>query len=571
MAAAVITAATTCTTPAHALEPKDIAVLYRNDDPQSIEVADHYARARSIPRGNLIGITCNADQVIPEALYRTSIVPQVQKAIASQHLDAVKCLVTVYGLPLTIGPQDIGAALRSEVNNDQNELHATLQRLSDAVAAYDHIAPAPTPTTAPAKAPATLEFTSVIHRLTTAMNAAGHRIQPLTGAERSHAFLQMVEMQRNVAGIFGVISSFHLNPDTPDDDPARTQMDALAAQLKEITAQLASLQTTPTSPPIRAQQVNLQLRAHGLIGEAQELTAQLQQLAPTETESCFDNELALVLDDQNYPRYRFLQNPTNIEFFPTARRFMSIPAFASDHPIPLMVCRLDGLTPEAVDHMIDTTLAVEKTGLNGKIYLDARGLHGTDGYSLYDNDIRAAAAWLKSNSTLDVTLDDTPNFLEAKNCPDAALYCGWYSLHQYRDSCQWVQGAVGYHVASFEMVTLHNPKETGWVSNLLQRGFCGTLGATNEPYLIAFPKPSQFFPLLLCGEFTQGEVWEVTCPLTSWRIGYVGDPLYNPFKHHPRVTLQTLKADPILRNAFTILRSDTPLFPTRPITGRASE
>ena len=154
-------------------------------------------------------------------------------------------------------------------------------------------------------------------------------------------------------------------------------------------------------------------------------------------------------------------------------------------------------------------------------------------------------------------LDDTPDFFEAKNCPDAALYCGWYSLHAYRDSCQWLPGAVGYHVASFEMQTLHDVKETGWVTNLLKRGFCGTLGATAEPYLTAFPKPSKFFPLLLSGEFTQGEVWEVTMPYTSWRMGYVGDPLYNPFHAKPRVKVETLRQDTVLRNAFAILRSGT--------------
>jgi uncharacterized protein (TIGR03790 family) len=209
--------------------------------------------------------------------------------------------------------------------------------------------------------------------------------------------------------------------------------------------------------------------------------------------------------------------------------------------------------------MIDTTIATEKKGLEGKLYLDARGMHGTDAYAIYDADIRKAADWVKSNSTMEVVLDDGPGFFEAKNCPNAALYCGWYSLHQYLDSCQWVPGAVGYHVASFEMMTLHNPKESGWVTNLLQRGFCGTLGPTAEPYLTSFPKPSQFFPLLLCGEFTQGEVWEVTAPMTSWRQGYVGDPLYNPFKVKPRVTVQTIKADAVLRNALTILRgSDAP-------------
>jgi hypothetical protein len=122
---------------------------------------------------------------------------------------------------------------------------------------------------------------------------------------------------------------------------------------------------------------------------------------------------------------------------------------------------------------------------------------------------------------------------------------------------------VGYHVASFEMQTLHTPGETGWVVNLLNRGFCGTLGPTEEPFLAAFPRPQFFFPLLLSGEFTQGEVWQVTAPMLSWRVGYVGDPLYNPCKMRPRVKPEELKADPILRNAYAILRPAAALPPPR--------
>jgi hypothetical protein len=165
---------------------------------------------------------------------------------------------------------------------------------------------------------------------------------------------------------------------------------------------------------------------------------------------------------------------------------------------------------------------------------------------------------MKANSTMEVFLDDRGEMIEAKDSPDAALYCGWYALRSYTDVCQWVPGGVGYHVASGEMITLHGKDERGWVVNMLKRGYCGTLGATAEPYLTSFPKPSLFFPLLLSGEFTQGEVWEVTAPMLSWRTGFVGDPLYNPFKANPQVKLEALREHPVLRNAFTLLRSEKP-------------
>jgi uncharacterized protein (TIGR03790 family) len=222
-------------------------------------------------------------------------------------------------------------------------------------------------------------------------------------------------------------------------------------------------------------------------------------------------------------------------------------------PATLLVCRLDGSTVAKVEEMIDTGLKVEAQGLEGKMYLDARGLRGTDAYAVFDADLRRTAEWMKQHSTMETVLDDTPNLFVAKDAPEAAVYCGWYSVGNYQESCQWVKGAVGYHVASFEMMSLHNPAEKGWVVNLLNRGFCGTLGPTDEPYLQSFPKPSLFFPLLLSGEFTQGEVWEVTTPMVSWRQGYVGDPLYNPFKTKPRVKVEDVRSDPVLRHAYEIL------------------
>jgi uncharacterized protein (TIGR03790 family) len=205
------------------------------------------------------------------------------------------------------------------------------------------------------------------------------------------------------------------------------------------------------------------------------------------------------------------------------------------------------------EKMIEQTLKIEKEGLKGKMYLDARGIT-TGGYAVLDIHLRELDRWMKDHTTLETFLDDKPDMIEAKNSPDAALYCGWYSLRNYKDVCQWVPGGVGYHVASAEMITLHGKDETGWAVNMLKRGYCGTLGATAEPYLSSFPNPAHFFPLLLSGEFTQGEVYLVTTPMLSWRIGYVGDPLYNPFKADPQVKTEVLREDPILRNAFTILR-----------------
>jgi uncharacterized protein (TIGR03790 family) len=129
--------------------------------------------------------------------------------------------------------------------------------------------------------------------------------------------------------------------------------------------------------------------------------------------------------------------------------------------------------------------------------------------------------------------------LPANSVKDAAIYCGWYSLQKYVPACTFVPGAVGYHVASYEMTTLRTESHQ-WVRGLLNDGIAATLGAVTEPYLNAFPKPDEFFPLLFTGKLTLAEVYWRTTPVVSWRVAMIGDPLYNPFKAHPALLVEAL-------------------------------
>ena len=60
-----------------------------------------------------------------------------------------------------------------------------------------------------------------------------------------------------------------------------------------------------------------------------------------------------------------------------------------------------------------------------------------------------------------------------------------------------------------------------------------TLGPVSEPYLIAFPLPDDFFPLLMTGKQSLLEVYFRTVPHLSWQMILIGDPLYTPFRKNP--------------------------------------
>ncbi len=276
-------------------------------------------------------------------------------------------------------------------------------------------------------------------------------------------------------------------------------MNALQTQLDTLNSEFKVLSGKISESEARQQLLIIQRSAHGLLGEAQELQVFLNYLSPADTEACFDNELSLINEKREYPRAKWLANPDNVEFFPAIQHQPE-----SQRLKTILVSRLDGLTRDGVIRMIDTTLKVETAGLNGKLYLDARGRHGTDGYATFDADIRETADWMKDNSTMEVVLEDTETLMQAKDCPNAALYCGWYSLRTYQDSCQWLPGAVGYHVASYEMFSLHDPNEKGWVVNLLTHGFCGTLKRHGGALSQRFSKTFQVFSSVIIGALHPG-------------------------------------------------------------------
>ncbi|MCE9525720.1 MAG: TIGR03790 family protein [Planctomycetales bacterium] len=219
-------------------------------------------------------------------------------------------------------------------------------------------------------------------------------------------------------------------------------------------------------------------------------------------------------------------------------------------PKMLLTCRLDGPTPEIAKRLVDDAMEAEKEGLQGKVYVDARGI-GYDpkedpgfGYGGYDQSMRDMAALLKDDAKLEVVLDDKGELFAKEACPDCSLYCGWYSHANFIDSCRFKTGAVAWHLASSEAVSLRQEGSKLWCKNLLEKGACATLGPVAEPFTIGFPKPAEFFGSLATGKYTLVESYGRTVMLTSWMGTLIGDPLYNPFGKKPALAEEKIFASP---------------------------
>ncbi len=238
-----------------------------------------------------------------------------------------------------------------------------------------------------------------------------------------------------------------------------------------------------------------------------------------------DSEIALVLNKE-YKLSGWLPNPYYIGFKDKALAFKKKDI--------LMVSRLDGPSYNIVKRIIDDSIKAEQTGLQGTAYFDARWEEKKNkilsAYEIYDKSIHQAAKLVKKRGILPVVIDSTKELFKKDDCPDAALYCGWYSLASYVDSFSWAPGSVGYHIASSECVTLKKKESRVWCKMMLEKGIAATIGPVGEPYVQAFPVPEIFFGFLVDGYLSLAEVYIISVPCLSWKMVLIGDPLYRPFK-----------------------------------------
>ena len=301
----------------------------------------------------------------------------------------------------------------------------------------------------------------------------------------------------------------------------KAELDAITPELDAIRKTLAALEKDEKPDPTA-----LLLNR----GRREVLDKRRKALSHDESQACVDSELMLLWWEA-YPLDRWVMNPL---YFRASEKTRAAAA-----PV-VLTARLDGPTPEIAKRLVDDAVAVEAKGLAGKVVVDARGIKidpkNPDGYGYagYDESMREMAKLL-AGAGFDVTLDDKGDLLPPGAAKGVAFYCGWYSLANFVDSCEFVPGAVAWHLASSEAVTLRDPKSKLWCPNLLMKGVAATVGPVAEPYTVGFPKPAEFFGFLATGEFTLVECYARSMLFCSWMTVLVGDPLYTPFAKSPRL------------------------------------
>jgi uncharacterized protein (TIGR03790 family) len=427
--------------PVRALGPEDVYLLINQNVPESREIAEHYCAKRGVPRDHILSFDPPATEDVSRGVYEERLAVPLRKQLQDRR-DKVKVLLSIYGIPLRVGPVSPSAEEKAELDKVRKEI-----------------------------------------------------------------------------------------------EPLRKQHHDLQETIKELTEKAKK---APKGAESRELETRKKERTP-LEAKLNALDQRVRWLSHSESSAAVDSELALLWhSDFDLRRWQlnllYWQVPEDIR---------------KDKPPVVMTARLDGPSVALVKELINRAVEVEARGLQGKVYVDAKGNRYDPkqdpagfGYGGYDESLREMAKLLDKEAKLPVTLDDKPELFAVGSCTDCALYCGWYSLAKFVDCCRFVPGAVAYHIASSEAVSLRNPKATYWCKNLLEKGAVATLGPVAEPYTIGFPKPAEFFGFLAPGKYTLVECYWRTEVLASWMTVLVGDPLYNPYAKNPRLKPELVKPSP---------------------------
>lgn len=523
---------------AEPLKPDDLLLIYNGSDVASRELAGHYARARNVPpdRFCAVHVPAEFEEISPER-FETAIRRPVREYLLRYDLrDKVRCLVTFYGLPIRISavktsPEE--AKLRPGWLVQFQEALGDLKRATQSLQTLGGESPASQPA---ASQPTEEDYMAILQEYASARNTAHRRVRELIERGQGHIENRaLISILEQIEGPETLLGQLQL-PEGEHRKQVERQVDAMRRETRAALDAADRTMAGNLAAPERGKARDQIRRYRGLLGYLATLQNDLNHLRTDESEAAVDSELALLWWD-NYPRHRWILNTLSwqVRTNPAMRIFLPP---GQENSSTLIVSRIDAPAASIARRMIDDAIQAERQPPNGRVYIDARGIEKETGLVVYDRDLRSLAALLREHTTLPVELDVQSRLFQKGECPDAMLYCGWYSLRHYIPAFSFVPGAVGYHIASFEAISIKRPGESGWCRGLLNDGITATLGPVAEPYLQAFPKPSEFFGLMLTGRFALAECFAYTHTMNSWMMMLLGDPLYRPFASKPMLKLE---------------------------------
>lgn len=106
-----------------ALEPAEVGVIANKFVSGSVDLARYYMEQRGIPKGNLVRIDTTNKETVSREGYDKEIAGPVRNFLRSwQGQGEIRCLVTVFGVPLKVGAPELTRAHKKAVEAWRKEL-----------------------------------------------------------------------------------------------------------------------------------------------------------------------------------------------------------------------------------------------------------------------------------------------------------------------------------------------------------------------------------------------------------------------------------------------------------------
>ncbi|BCA57139.1 hypothetical protein W02_42790 [Nitrospira sp. KM1] len=525
------------------LAPNQVMIV-AGSKPDSLAVAQHYAMRRGIPGTHIVKLDIPVDETISWDDYERKIVGPVRESILTQGLSRdIRVLVTVYGVPLRVSAPILTAEERWCRQDAEHRLAAARSRLLQVERKAKEVPGQGDGFHTEKIGQGVLQFErnlAFLDHIDLVAREVVKRAKSLDPPTLDLWYQRIESLVRDYQGIAGVAQL--------KVDLSREQ-NAQAGEATRIRAQQGEglqLLLGSVEIPVRRDRNELYAlaeRIYGAYGVFGLATLELSRLSVEHADASVDSELSLLWWDRR--QYGAGWRQPNVLYYNHKK---SSGRARKDIPV-LMVSRIDASNAGRAMGLVDRAIEAEQDGVRGTVYLDARGLSTKDKQdtmSRYDQSLRDLHALITQRTSYRTVLENTETrFHRPGEAPDTALYIGWYRLRQYEDAFTFRPGAIGYHIASAEAISLHSASEAGWCKNALDRGITATLGSVGEPYLDSFPEPLEFGALLLTGQYSLVEAYYLTSRWVSWRMVLIGDPLYNPWKRAPAMPRSALTMFPL--------------------------
>jgi uncharacterized protein (TIGR03790 family) len=499
------------------LEPNEILIIANSNFPASVRVAGYYCRKRGVPPKNILALPlgAGADDTISRVEYESRLAGPVRSKLSNPEFSGkIRCLLTTYGVPFKVagrgpikGQEENLKRLENLAGQQTSRLRDIMERLAVLGIEQDSSKP---------QVSLSRNVRDLYKNAEPQSKAALERIRSLADKARQR---QEYERWLEYYGqLFGKGRQFRLakNNQTLSLNVSAAETKSLRED-RELIRRAAD-NNWSTAKRIEGGYYDSLANSGGLFKSIETLTADIGRLKGRQTSASVDSELSMVLFN-DYELYKWQPNEFKNRIIWTGLK-------------TLMVCRLDGPGEQIAKGLVEKAIAAEQKGLSGVAYIDSRGLEDKGGlysHGYFDESLRDTAMIIRTRTKMPVVEERTEKLFEPGQCPRTAIYCGWYSVKNYVDAFDFVEGAVGYHIASWEAVNLRDPNSSQWCPAMLADGITATLGAVDEPYLHSFPDARTFFGGLLAGQCLV-EAYYRAKPFNSWQLVLIGEPLYRPFR-----------------------------------------